>query len=93
MNDYLLSISLIDIASLVCVFSALLIARNVSIRTGRSFLSIVFFHKKRSLFGLASPKEKIFLAISFSYFLLSTFLFAHDIKTISDVVTAITARH
>lgn len=88
MNDYLLSIRLIDIASFVFIFGGIFIGNKISTRTGKSFLRILFGFERRAIIELTTPTEKAFLVFLFVNFFFLSYLVTHNIKTIADVVTA-----
>jgi len=92
MNDYLLSIRLIDIASFVFLFGGIFISNKVSKRIGKPFLRILFGLERRAMIELTTPKEKIFIILLFVNLFFLSYLVAHDIKTIANVVTAVLTR-
>jgi len=89
MNDYLLNLNLIDIASGVFIFGGIFLGYKIAKRTGMSILKIFFGFKQRAFIELTTSREKIYLAILFVWFFFFAFLDMNNIKTVSDIAIAL----
>lgn len=88
MNDYFLSIRLINIASFLFIFGGIFIGIKIANRTGKSFLRILFGFERRTIIKFTTPTEKFLIVCLFVYFFFLSYLDIHDIKTISDIISA-----
>lgn len=83
---YILNISLVDVASFVFLLGSSIIIVRMSLRTGKSVLSIIFGLERNFFFLSATTKEKIFIAVLFVFFFILSFLWIQGISTIGDLL-------
>jgi len=83
-NDYFMSINLIDMVYFMAFFGGVFISKKVSERTKKPFLRIFFGLERKEIIESTTKSEKIFLVSLIVIFILLSYLGSHNIKTISD---------